>query len=153
MKGPLAEQARPTKDVPTMSVTDVFPLIRIPEAWPVPVVATVAMVSLAGLDLAGALLAKEWAQNGSARGLVLGAGVFLVLFWVYASSLRYAELALVTMGWIVMLQVGLVLVDRWRYGVELPTGKWVAIGIVLVAQAYLVLAPSATQASAAALGG
>ena len=40
-----------------------------------------------------------------------------------------------------MLQVGLVLVDRWRYGVELPTGKWVAIGIVLVAQAYLVLAP------------
>ena len=153
MKGPLAEQARPTKDVPTMSVTDVFPLIRIPEAWPVPVVATVAMVSLAGLDLAGALLAKEWAQNGSARGLVLGAGVFLVLFWVYASSLRYAELALVTMGWIVMLQVGLVLVDRWRYGVELPTGKWVAIGIVLVAQAYLMLAPSATQASAATLGG
>ena len=136
-----------------MSVTDVFPLIKAPEAWPVPVVATIAMVCLAGLDLAGALFAKEWAVNGSVRALVLGAGAFLVLFWVYASSLRYAELALVTMGWVVMLQVGLVLVDRWRYGVELPTGKWVAIGVVLAAQAYLVLAPSATHASAAAGGG
>ncbi|GAA2495558.1 hypothetical protein [Terrabacter carboxydivorans] len=136
-----------------MSVTDVFPLIKAPEDWPVPVVATIAMVCLAGLDLAGAVLAKEWATNGSVRALVLGAGAFLVLLWVYASSLRYAELALVTMGWVVMLQVGLVLVDRWRYGVELPTGKWVAIGVVLVAQAYLVLAPSATQASAAAGGG
>jgi hypothetical protein len=153
VKGRLAGAGPTTKDVATMSVTELFPLIRMPDAWPVPVVATITMVSLAGLDLAGALFAKEWAQNGSARGLVLGAGVFLVLFWVYASSLRYAELALVTMGWIVMLQIGLVLVDRWRYGVELPTGKWVAIGIVLVAQAYLVLAPSATPASAAAGGG
>ena len=136
-----------------MSVTDVFPLIKAPEAWPVPVVATVAMVCLAGLDLLGAVFAKEWAENGSVRALVLGAGAFLVLFWVYASSLRYAELALVTMGWVVMLQVGLVLIDRWRYGVELPTGKWVAIGVVLVAQAYLVLAPAAEQAGAAAGSG
>jgi hypothetical protein len=136
-----------------MSVTDVFPLIKAPEAWPVPVVATIAMVCLAGLDLVGAVLAKEWAENGSVRALVLGAGAFLVLFWVYASSLRYAELALVTMGWVVMLQVGLVLVDRWRYGVELPVGKWVAIGVVLLAQAYLVLAPSASQAGATASGG
>jgi hypothetical protein len=136
-----------------MSVTDVFPLIKAPEAWPVPVVATIAMVCLAGLDLLGAVFAKEWAENGSIRALVLGAGAFLVLFWVYASSLRYAELALVTMGWVVMLQVGLVLVDRWRYGVELPTGKWVAIGVVLVAQAYLVLAPTAEQAGPAAGAG
>jgi hypothetical protein len=136
-----------------MSVTDVFPLIKAPDAWPVPVVATVAMVCLAGLDLLGAVLAKEWAENGSVRALVLGAGAFLVLFWVYASSLRYAELALVTMGWVVMLQVGLVLIDRWRYGVELPTGKWVAIGIVLVAQAYLVLAPSAERAASVAGAG
>ncbi|WP_323100230.1 hypothetical protein [Intrasporangium sp. YIM S08009] len=135
-----------------MSVTDVFPLIKVPDAWPVPVVATLAMVCLAGLDLAGAVLAKEWASNGSVRALVLGAGAFLVLFWVYASSLRYAELALVTMGWVVMLQVGLVLVDRWRYGVELPVGKWVAIVVVLVAQAYLVLAPSAESGGVAAGG-
>jgi hypothetical protein len=57
------------------------------------------------------------------------------------------------MGWVVMLQVGLVLIDRWRYGVELPTGKWVAIGVVLVAQAYLVLAPSAERAASVAGAG
>ena len=48
-----------------------------------------------------------WADNGSVRALVLGAGAFVVLFWVYASSLQYAELAVVTMGWIVLLQVGI----------------------------------------------
>lgn len=136
-----------------MRATDVLPLLRAPDAWPVPVVATVAMVCLAGLDLVGAVFAKEWAENGSVRALVLGAGAFLVLFWVYASSLRYAELALVTMGWVVMLQVGLVLVDRWRYGIELPVGKWVAVGVVLLAQAYLVLAPSASRAGSTAGGG
>jgi hypothetical protein len=57
------------------------------------------------------------------------------------------------MGWVVMLQVGLVLVDTWRYGVSLPPGKWVAIGVVLVAQAYLVLGPSVSQAGATASGG
>jgi hypothetical protein len=133
-----------------MSTADVFPLIKAPEAWPVPVVATLAMVLLAGLDLVGALFAKEWAENGSIRALVLGAGAFVVLFWVYASSLKYAELALVTMGWVVMLQVGLVLIDRWVYGVELPLGKWVAIGVVLLAQGYLVLAPGVERAATVA---
>ena len=133
-----------------MSTADVFPLIKAPEAWPVPLVATLAMVLLAGLDLIGALFAKDWAENGSVRALVLGAGAFVVLFWVYASSLKYAELALVTMGWVVMLQVGLVLIDRWVYGVELPLGKWVAIGVVLLAQGYLVLAPGVERAAVVA---
>jgi hypothetical protein len=132
-----------------MSTADVL-LIKAPEAWPVPAVATLAMVLLAALDLTGALFAKEWADNGSIRALVLGAGAFVVLFWVYASSLKYAELALVTMGWVVMLQVGLVLIDRWRYGVELPTGKWIAIGVVLLAQGYLVLAPGIERAATVA---
>src|SRR5262245_36491992 len=82
----LTSTGHATKDC-IMSVGDVFPLIKAPDAWPVPVVATVAMVCLAGLDLVGALFAKEWAENGSIRALVLGAGAFLVLFWVYASSL------------------------------------------------------------------
>jgi hypothetical protein len=127
-----------------MSATELFPLLKAPAGWPVPVIATIAMVVLAVLDLAGAVAAKEWADNGNVRGLVLGSASFLVLWWVYASSLRYAELSLVTMGWIVVLQVGLLLIDRWRYGVELPTGKWVAIGVVLLAQGYLLLAPSAS---------
>lgn len=142
-------RALPSGERAKVGVNVLFPLIRLPESWPVPFSATLAMVCLATLDLLGAVFAKEWADHGGWRALLLGAGAFLVLFWVYASSLQYAELALVTMGWVVMLQVGLVMLDRWRYGVELPAGKWVAIGVVLAAQAYLVLAPSASSADSA----
>ena len=128
-----------------MVTVELVPMIKAPQGWPVALVATLAMVALAALDLAGAVAAKEWAEHRSAWPMLLGLGAFAALFWVYASSLQYAELALVTMGWIVMLQVGLVVVDRVRYGVELPAGKWVAVGILLLTQAYLVLAPTAAQ--------
>lgn len=118
------------------------PMLRAPDHWPVAVVAVVAMLALAGLDLAGAVAAKEWALHRSAIAMVLGLLSFALLFWVYASSLQYAELALVTMGWIVLLQVGLLALDRVRYGVELPAGKWVAVVVLLVAQAYLLIGPS-----------
>ncbi len=118
------------------------PLLRLPESVPAPVIATVAMAALAGLDLVGALAAKEWALgNGPAWG-ALGVGSFVILFWVYASSLQYAELAIVTMGWIVILQVGIVLMEWLRFGVALPDAKIVAIGVILVAQGYVVLGPS-----------
>jgi hypothetical protein len=125
-----------------MTDLDFVPMLRAPSGWPVALVAPLAMVALALLDLLGAIAAKEWAEHRSATALLLGLGAFALLFWVYASSLQYAELALVTMGWIVVLQVGLVLVDRLRYGVELPLGKWVAVGVLLATQAYLLLAPS-----------
>lgn len=131
-----------------MVSVELVPMIKAPQGWPVALVATVAMVALAALDLAGAVAAKEWAEHRSWWPMLLGLLAFGVLFWVYASSLQYAELALVTMGWIVMLQVGLVVVDRVRYGVELPAGKWVAVVVLLAAQAYLVLAPAASRTSA-----
>jgi hypothetical protein len=48
----------------------------------------------------------------------------------------------VTFGWIVTLQVGLLLLERVRYAVVLPSGKWAAIVAILVLQAYLILAPN-----------
>ena len=54
-----------------------------------------------------------------------------------------------TMGWVVMLQVGLVVLDRVRYGVELPPAKWVAVVVLLTAQSYLLLAPSTAPSSVA----
>ena len=39
------------------------------------------------------------------------------------SSLQYAELTLVTLGWIVILQVGVVMLDRFRYGQLLGPDK------------------------------
>ena len=123
------------------------PLVRAPQTWPLPLVAGTAMLVLAVLDFAGAIAAKEWADTGSARWLVGGIVSFLLLFYVYASSLRYAELATVTMGWIVLLQVALLIVDHLRYDVTLPPARWVAVGLILVLQAYLVLAPAVASSS------
>jgi hypothetical protein len=123
-------------------------LIRLPEEWPQPLVAALAMVVLAVLDLAGAVAAKEAVLHRSAGWALLGSLAFVVLFWVYSSSLQYAELAPVTFGWVVVLQIGLVLLDRLRYDIGIPAGKWVAIVVLVAAQAYLILGPAGPAAGA-----
>jgi hypothetical protein len=133
-----------------MAVSDLMPLMRAPDSWPLPVTAVVAMTALAGLDLLGAYAAKEWAATRATAMLLLGIGAFVVLFWVYASALQYAELALVTLGWIVVLQVGLLLVDRFVYAVRLAPGQWVAVVVILAAQGYLLMAPHGAPAQDAA---
>ncbi|MCA9858067.1 MAG: hypothetical protein KC438_00025 [Thermomicrobiales bacterium] len=100
-----------------------------------------AMVILAGLDFCGALLAKQWADNGSRLCFLIGIASFIVLFVFYAASLKTAELSVVTMGWVVLLQVGLVLIDRLHYDVAISADKWIAIVVVLGLQAYLILDP------------
>jgi hypothetical protein len=117
-------------------------LLRAPEGWPVPFVAGLAMFVLALLDLAGSLVAKEAADRRSPALVGLGVLLFVVLFWVYASTLQVAEMAAVTFGWIVILQVGVVLLDRFHYGANMPAGKWMAVGVLLAAQGYLLLGPS-----------
>ena len=129
-----------------MAMLDALPLLRLPASWPLPVVATLCMAALAALDLFGAFAAKEWAEKQNTVALGLGALSFLVLFWVYASSLQYAELAVVTMGWIVLLQVGILVIDRIAFDSSLPAGKLAAVVIILAAQGYLVLAPSGPTA-------
>lgn len=114
-------------------------LIRFPEAWPHWFAALVAMILLAGLDLGGAYAAKEAVERRSIGHAALGVALFVVLFWVFASSLQYADLTPVTVGWIVVLQVGVILLDRYRYGVDMPRGHWVAIAIIIAAQAYLLV--------------
>jgi len=103
------------------------------------------MVALAALDFAGAIAAKQWSDTGSTGWLAAGVVSFVLLFYVYASSLQYAELATVTMGWIVLLQVGLLVLDRVRYDVSLPPARWIAVGLILVLQAYLLLAPTVSK--------
>ena len=127
-----------------MAALDVIPLLKLPASWPLPVVATVAMAALAGLDLLGAIAAKEWAERQNVTAIALGVVAFVLLFWVYASSLQYAELAVVTMGWIVLLQVGIVIVDRVHFGTMLSADKIGALIIILVAQGYRGLAPSSS---------
>ncbi len=102
----------------------------------------VLMLLLAGLDLAGSVLAKEWSNGRGAWLFLGGAGSFLLLFAVFALGLRYAELSTVTFGWIVALQVAILMVERFRYDVSLPAGKWVAIVGIVCLQGYLILAPN-----------
>jgi hypothetical protein len=115
-------------------------LIRLPEAWPRPLVAVIAMLALAALDLAGAYAAKESVERRSPGFACFGLACFCLLFWVYASSLRYADLAPVTFGWIVLLQIGVLLLDRHRYAVPLPPGAWLAVTVMVAAQAWLLFA-------------
>jgi hypothetical protein len=133
----------------TPTLISALPLVKAPAGWPLPLVAGCAMFLLALLDFAGALAAKEWADGGSPRWLFAGVGCFLLLFYVYAASLQYADLATVTMGWIVLLQVSLLVLDHVRYEVTLPPAKWVAVGLILALQAYLVLAPAVPKSGAA----
>jgi hypothetical protein len=121
--------------------------LGVPASWNFYVVSLAAMLALAGLDIVGALFAKEWAERHHAGFFLAGLFCFGVLFAVYAASLQVAELSVVTFGWIVFLQVGLLIIDRLRYGVELPPGKWAAIAVILVLQAYLVLAPNGAAAA------
>jgi hypothetical protein len=100
------------------------------------------MVGLAALDFLGAVLAKEWATERN-HWLFTGClAAFGALFAVYALSLKLAELSTVTFGWIVTLQAGLLPLERVRYEVVLPSGKWAAIVGILILQAYLILAPN-----------
>lgn len=122
-------------------------LVRLPGTWPVWAVALGAMVVLAVLDFLGAVAAKEWAERRGLLLLVVGLGLAVALFVVYAASLQYADLSTVTLGWVVMLQVGVVLLDRFRYGVQMPPDTWVAVGVLLAAQAYLLLAPTLREAA------
>jgi len=99
-----------------------------------PVIA--AILVLAALDLAGAALARSWSDHRSMITMFGGMAVFSLLFVVYGKSLDYAELSTVTIGWIVLLQIGVVVLDRLN-GVAIPPPKMTAIALILVLQAYL----------------
>jgi hypothetical protein len=117
--------------------------------WKTIVAGLGAMVALAGLDFVGAICAKEWAERG--RLVMFGAGLlaFVILFVVYARILKVAELSTVTIGWVVFLQVGLILIDAFRYDVTMPRSKIVAVLAIIALQVYLIAAPNADKSTAA----
>jgi hypothetical protein len=113
-----------------------------PDSWNIYRLSLGAMLALAGLDFVGSIFAKEWTERQQPWLFLAGLASFAILFIVFANSLKVAELSIMTFGWVIFLQVGLLLVDRFRYGVEFPTGKWAAIVVILALQAYLILAPN-----------
>ena len=129
-----------------MNATGWMETMGAPIAWRFYVVSFGAMLMLATLDMLGAVLAKEWVTRHHPVWFIAGLITFGLLFAVYAASLHVAELSVVTLGWIVFLQVGLLVIDSVRYGVTFPQGKWLAIALILVLQIYLVLAPNGDRA-------
>lgn len=113
------------------------PLLRLSDGLPRAAIAIGAMLVLAGLDLVGALLARRWAHGGSLLWFGAGVACFALLFWVYGSSLRYADLIPVTFGWIVALQIGLMLIDSARSSTGIATGRWVAAVAIVILEGYL----------------
>ena len=102
----------------------------------IPVVAAIA--ALGGLDIIGAAFARSWSEHRSNASLIGGILVFGLLFVVYGKSLSYATLTTVTIGWVVTLQVGVVVLDRLHGGEIAPT-RMGAIALILILQAYLTI--------------
>ena len=113
------------------------------------------LASLGTMLVGGALFCRRGLRQGIGADLrhpgwfALGSATFGILFVFYASSLKSAELLIVTIGWVVFLQVGLVLYERFRYGATLSPAKWAVIVLILALQAYLVLVPNDSGAGEA----
>lgn len=124
-----------------------FHLPGLPQSWRFPIIAFLAMALLATLDFAGAIFAKEWIDRGHTLLLVGGLASFSILFIVYARILAVAELSIVTLGWVVLLQIAVLALDRIHYGVTLPWQKWAAIVVILILQTYLLTGSSLQRKS------
>lgn len=110
-----------------------------------PLLAIASMVVLAVLDLAGSVAAKEAVLRRSPPLAVAGAGIYVLLFVVLLLALKYAELSLVTLGWIVLLQGAVVVVDRQRYHVHLSSLQLGAMAVALFALAVVVVSSDSSR--------
>ncbi len=137
----LASQIEPDSEAAVDLSTVMRPLGLSP-SWQLALAGLATMVILALLDFIGAVFAKEWADTRNPVWFAAALTAFVLLFAFYAGSLKTAELSIVTIGWVVFLQVGLLLYERIRFGAELAPGKWAVIVVILLLQAYLVLAPN-----------
>ena len=90
----------------------------LPDSWHYPVETAFAV-----LDIARTLFAKEWADRGHVILMIGGLLSFSVLLITYARFLAVADRSIVTLGWVVFLQIGMRAVDRLCYGVTLPWNK------------------------------
>jgi multidrug transporter EmrE-like cation transporter len=108
---------------------------RLPGALLVPVM----IVLLAGVDIVGAIAAKSWAHTPQVWMFLIGSAIYILLFWIYAQSLRHGELTTVTVGWVVVVTVASMLLDRFRYGADFPLSKWLAAGAIVALLCYLMV--------------
>ena len=97
-------------------------------------------VVLAAVDVIESVLAKEWSERRSIWLLVAGLVAAASLFALFSIAVRYTEMSTVTLGWIVVMQVGLMVTERVRYGIDHGLDRWAAVAGMVVLQAYLLVA-------------
>jgi hypothetical protein len=103
---------------------------RLPTAAIVPVM----VVLLAGIDLVSGV-----ADTHSGWLMLAGCAMYLVMFWIYGVSLRFGELSTITVGWVVLVTVGNMALDKVHYQVNFPTSKWLAAILAVALLAYLLI--------------
>ena len=106
---------------------------------PAVVIVPVMILVLAGVDIAGGIVAKSWALGRSPWMFAVGIALFALLFWVYGLSLRHGELSTITIGWVVLVTLADMGLDRFHYGVHFPTSKWIAALGAVALLAYLLI--------------
>jgi len=67
-----------------------------------------------------------------------------MLFIVYVKSLSVAELWTVTFGWVTLLEIGVVVLDRLRFDTHIPPQK-VVLGCAIVILQIALLLPAASS--------
>lgn len=102
-----------------------------------------AIVALAGLDSTAVVLFKEAAAQRNPLYAIYGIGLLICVAGVLIVTLDMADLTIVSLGWIVMFQVVVMVVDALKYGVYPGRVQAVAILIALMGLIVAGLAPSA----------
>ena len=97
---------------------------------------------LAGLDITESVLAKEWALRRSPWLLAAGLSASMLLFALFVVAIGYTEMSTVTIGWVVVMQLGLMITESVRYDVAHTPDRWVVMGAIVCLLGYLVVSPA-----------
>lgn len=118
--------------------------LRFPDAWPDGAVIVVALVLLTGMDMVSSAAAREAVDGTGWVWVSAGVLANVAMWWVLASTLLRGSLTIITIGWCVAAQVGVLVLDRLRYGVQLSAPQWAAVVLIISAQVFLMTGPGSS---------
>lgn len=101
------------------------------------------LIALAGLDLTGTICIKEASLHRQPLLIFAAVGCFVLVATLLYVALGFADMSLVSLGWIVMFQAVIMGVDHVFYDVRLSGVQVVATIVALGALAVVVFNPPA----------
>lgn len=100
---------------------------------------------LAGLDVAATVAIKQAVVRRDPIFMVVGIGCMIAVAGVLALAIEATELTVIALGWIILFQVLIVVVDRLMYGVHPGTVQMIALVVALIALTVAAIAPSSSS--------